>query len=232
MTVDIKVEFRPNVIKSNGYAHALDSMSFVLAVEMARSIKRRVSELGKPAQQFVGYAKYRPNHDHVISKNYVKRAHAAGIELKSGDVSFASSEEFHRVAGVIPGSFNTSGGMWRGLNVVSYGNRINKVEFRGRSQGKVGRVGSGWGDARPAKAPVLTKSGKRRKKRRIEKISNSKKAETVLQYTNVNVLSLTELEFSLIESRVVAGYVRDGVSSLCLAGIEWPKYIQSVRLTP
>lgn len=158
-----------------------DELAPAIGSALALAIRGRVSERGDLAgQMFPGYstraAKARKNF--AVSGRYPG---AMGETGPSGAQFFTSSDAFH--AGVTPGSYNVSGGMWNGLTMMVLTRTLVRLLFRGRSEGQAPNFRAG--------------------KQHPVKASNALKAWTVLEKHHVNVLALSEQELDRIGVGVV-----------------------------
>lgn len=136
----------------------------------ARHIHRRVAMEGRTATPSQPYA---PKGGFVTSPEYAARAGATGTR-------FASSAAFHASAGKPAGRFNTTGGMWAGLQVRNYGSDGAIIEFSGISLG--------------AKSQKTNRKGKR--VRGPVSVPNRAKAWSVFRSSNVGVLENTDDELT------------------------------------
>lgn len=139
-----------------------------IGLDMARSIRSRVRDHGDlgEGQSFPGYQRGRKVN---VSDQYANLAHATpdkwgadpvAVYDKSGAVvrwlkrrQFASSADFHERAGTRPGSYNVTGGMWRGLQVRGLGASSVRIDFAGSSPG------TGKGERVPSYSPRSDRGG-------------------------------------------------------------------------
>ncbi|OHD28033.1 MAG: hypothetical protein A2Y38_03430 [Spirochaetes bacterium GWB1_59_5] len=126
-----------------------------LGLNMAKSIRERVRDRGDlgAGQSFPGYG---PRRRLIVSLRYANLANTATDKWnqlptpvlgKNGKVhvdlterEFTSSRVFHRLSHTKDGSYNVTGGMWRGLQVRTPGGGHVKIDFNGTSPGTMGNV--------------------------------------------------------------------------------------------
>lgn len=179
----------------------MDELAPSIGKALALAIRGRVMEHGDLAgQAFPGYAEerfFKSNSGRAFREPYYVSGRypipLPGVPSRSGAAIFKSSAEMHRAAGVRPGSYNVSGGMWNGLTLMVRTPTLVQLLFRGRSEGQDPRFLNGR--SRPLKA------------------SNALKAWTVLNKHGVNVLAFSQDELERIQAGVVqaiaAGISRD-----------------------
>lgn len=150
----------------------MDELAPAIGSALALAIRGRVAEHGDLAgQRFPGYSTKK---GFAVSGRYP--AGMPGKEGPSGAEFLPSSADFH--AGVTPGSYNVSGGMWSGLTMMVLTPTLVRLLFRGRSEGQDPRFRNG--------------------KSRPIKVSNALKAWTVMDKHGVNLLALSEQELDRI----------------------------------
>lgn len=175
IAIEVKVEFprgfdpsdEVNKQRLQKWAPAVGSQA-----ALSSHIRRRMRRRGESVQRFPGYSsKGRRN---VASRYPIA---AGGRQRQDGVVVYDSSQAFHAGLGVRRGSFDVSGGMWRGLTIRASGQSKATATFRGRSIGQ---------------STFTTKTGRFRPAGR--KVSNTDKAAAVLDSKDVNVLSMFNRE--------------------------------------
>lgn len=160
----------------------MDELAPSIAHALGIAIRGRVMERGDLAGQvFPGYDS---EGRFMVSGRYLTPA--GGKRLKSGAEFFVSSAAFHRAAGVVPGSYNVSGGMWSGLTAMILTPTLVRLLFRGRSEGQDPRF----------RRVADKRSGGFRWEQRPLKVSNALKAWTVVQKHGVNPLQISEAELA------------------------------------
>lgn len=119
---------------------------------------------------------------YFVSKGYSKDATGRPV------VRWASSRSFHAAAKSKPGTFNVTGGMWKGLTVS--GSKGSAHIFFGASS-----VGAG------SKKQLVTKTRRRGGKvvsqkqvMKYDKVRNRVKARKILQHSDINVLGMPRWE--------------------------------------
>jgi|GEM_PF-2771160 len=202
----IRVEFtRRTHGDERAMTEAINGLAPQVAATLARIIRRRVEDEGRPAQAAPSYRAVRSGYP--VSPTYpVQPAPRAdeGKVGRSGAAMWASSETFHRAARVRRGSYSVSGGMWDGLTVQVATPTFARVFFRGRSQGQ----------------QVNWRSTKKGRVARGRRVSNALKASSVLRTTGVSLLSLTEGEFQELSAAATAWIAR-GVDAELWADAQW-----------
>jgi len=96
-----------------------------LSTVVASSIRARMKDGSGPVGGLRPYADARRRGGYVVSQPY-----ASQLGIKRWHVSSAA---MHSAAGVRPGSYSVTGGMWRGLEVVGSGRHAAAMGFRGSS---------------------------------------------------------------------------------------------------
>lgn len=143
-----------------------------------------------------------------VSQQYAQLAGVQGTD-------FASSADFHRAVGRAPG--NTTGGMWRGLQVRNYGGDSAIIEFAGSStssrprrviktravQGEwlVKQRTDGSFSARQKRTAVRDEDGKA-KIRVAQTEQNRLKAAAVFRHSRIGLLQMTPAEEQAVVSAV------------------------------
>lgn len=171
--LDLKIELGKK-LQSGGATvdTVIDELAPAIGSALALAIRGRVAERGDLAgQAFPGYSTKKGL---AVSGRYP--VIAEGKSSPSGADWFPSSAAFH--AGVIPGSYNVSGGMWAGLTMMVLTPTLVRLLFRGRSEGQAPRFMNG--------------------KSRPIKVSNALKAWTVMDKHHVNLLAISEQELDRI----------------------------------
>lgn len=153
------------------------SAPVAMATALGTEIRKRVEERGEPVRRHTPDER----RGYMVSPRYPGAG--AGVLLQSGARMFALKSQFRQAINDRPGHFAPSGGMWDGTSTVGRGRSAAETLFRGRSEGQDPAI-------------FTYKSGK--SKARGRSISNALKAWTVLQSTGVNVLELTEAEFTAL----------------------------------
>jgi len=169
---------------------------------LATFVRKRVRRRGETVQPFKGYSR---KGFRRVATGYPLPSAPSGFE-ESGAAIYGSSADFH--AGVVKGSFNVSGGMWRGLFIRVSGSSKATASFRGRSPGY---------SIAADKVVQNDKTGKvRLQKGRVKgrKESNALKAKSVLEKTEVSLLDMFRGE------RVALG---DGINQ-SLASVVAPSF--------
>ncbi len=169
--LEIKLEVSKTLLRQGAtVAQVEQQLAPTITKALLLAIRGRVSTRGDLAgQHFPGYdsdARGFPVSGRLPSRG--------GKPSPSGAEWYPSSEAMHRAFGVVPGSYNVTGGMWGGLAAMVMTPTLVRMLFRGRSEGHSARFVKG--------------------KSRPIKVSNSLKAATVLQRHGVNVLALSEQE--------------------------------------
>lgn len=155
----------------------LEKVEQSLAAQIARylgsAIRERVQERGDLAgQRFPGWDPG-PRGPKRVSAKYPDKAQ--GTIAKSGAEVFKTSLAYHTANQTQPGTYSTTGGMWRGLFAVVRNLWLSEVEFRGRSDGQDARIiGASWHSSAGKSKPL--------------KVENKLKAWTVGKQHGVNVL--------------------------------------------
>lgn len=144
----------------------------VLGIELARTIKQRVSLQGRTATPADPYQGERKGRGYVVSDAYAAQVGAAQTRWRS-------SAAFHAGARVLPGSFRVSGGLWRGLQVRNSGADSVILDFEGSSLGA-------------KRQATTTKSGRQRSRPVL--MRNQTKGGTVFRFSRVNVVQPTDGE--------------------------------------
>lgn len=198
---------------------------------LARQIRERVRERGKPVQAFTGYSrlgednttrKGEPQYGYTVSPAYPVPAAGARVS-RTGKLAYRSSRDFHDKAGVKAGTFDVSGGMWRGLTLEINGDRRGAIVFRGRSQGKDANTAT---EKQRAAAKGRGKKAARareviqRRMTRGRQISNALKAASIRRSLGVNLLSLQSGEFEAV-GEATARIVKTGLDTGFSAVIAW-----------
>ena len=181
--IGINVEFPKGFEPKRGEASRLMGKwrpAAGLAAAMARHIRDRVMKQAKSPDTAKRYA---TGSGRFVGSRYPFGAGAT--QNIRGVVRYEDSKAFHDALGARRGTFDVSGGMWRGLTVrVLSENRV-KIEFRGRSIGQEpGRSGKG------------------------RKVSNSLKARTVWGTSSVHVLAMNANEIRSMETAVSISLAR------------------------
>jgi len=130
----------------------------------------------------------------VVVDRYAK---AAGVE----ESFFRSSAEFHDRAGVRPGTYNVTGGMWGGLKVSGAGGFAAKVFFGGSTIGSRSTtiVKRRFRKHDDGSFEVV---GKIEGTERVERVRNRVKARKVLEHHGINVLAFRRTEFDALAAAV------------------------------
>lgn len=172
--VEVEGQRRPGP----GVSTVLDQIAQGAAVALCEAIRERVTRRGDLAGQ-----RPPPPSNSPVSVPPVYADGVAGEITESGLERHESRARWQARAGVIPGSYDVSGGMWRGLEPRPVRARESVIRFEGSSLGQVADVVEGV--AVPRMVP------------------NATKARTVLEAHGVNPLALSEQELSAIERGVV-----------------------------
>jgi hypothetical protein len=127
-----------------------------LGINMAKSIRARVrdhGDLGK-GQAFPGYGRSR---ELITTMRYAQLANTGADERNPlpkpfqttaggstitnvSERGFTDSRAFHTLSKTKDGSYNVTGGMWRGLQVRTPGGGNVRIDFNGTSPGTMGNV--------------------------------------------------------------------------------------------
>ena len=220
MTVEIKtrLEFDRGA-EGADKRKALKRPSNAVARILAKTIKARFVKEGDRGWQ------YKTTRDRfnwkAISPRYPKVG--GGRQVDSGAHLFKDSADFHRKQGVKGGSFNVSGGLWKGLTVKA-GSRISMVMFRGRSEGQ-GMAYKKGATAHRNEPHFRYMKGKKRVVAKPKKVSNALKAATVLKSTRRALLTPTKGETEAVGKGVTAAIISAtkaiGVGDSA-ARVDWP----------
>jgi len=134
-TVDLHVS---KAYKSPERAEVLRKLQKPMGVAqaLADAIRERVAVEANPARE-AGQAGHvrRPYESRargfLVHEDYMRRL---GLGDKPG--RFASSAEFHKAAGIRPGTYKATSGLWSSLYVRNWGGKGAIIDFRGRSLGR------------------------------------------------------------------------------------------------
>ena len=205
---------------------------------LADSIRKRVARDAQPARD-AGSSQHtrrpyeaKPRGFRVNAAYIAKVAAAAAPDRPAG--SYESSAQFHKLAGIRPGSYWGSGGMWQGMYVRNWGGKGAIIDFRGRSLGRRIRWTKSREEVDKLKrerlAQLQTKRNKRGQltaatKRKIEEIKdgtfaakykrpavvpNRLKAASIFKAHRLNVLAPDAAELRTME----AAFVNVGLRSV------------------
>jgi hypothetical protein len=150
----------------------------------AKHIEKRMRR-GKTATKNKGYLRSQKR-SYVVSADYARAAGVPegliGSRGRSDRARFESSAAFHKAANVREGTFRTTGGMWKGLQVKNL-NKPGKaaIDFRGSSMTSRVRFGR-------------TAKGKARNK--PPNVRNYVKAAVVYNRMRINVIQPTDDEIA------------------------------------
>jgi hypothetical protein len=203
-----------------------------ISAGLAGRIRERVRDKGEPVQRFPGYSQLgqdnkkkdgSPQYSYTVSPAYPVLT--TGVKVsRTGKFAYRSSRDFHAKASVKPGSFDVSGGMWKGLTLEVNGDNRAAIVFRGRSQGKDANTATE--KQREAVKTLKGKNGERakavvlRRLNRGRKISNALKAASLRRSLGVNVLSLQGSEFEAV-SVSVSELMKSGLDAGFSVEIDW-----------
>jgi hypothetical protein len=168
----------------------------------ASHIRRRVRDRGELASGNKGYSRKvgraggRPR-NWAVAEQYGN--------LVRGDASPArTSQQWHRQAGVRDNTFNTTGGMWRGLQVRQRGSDGAQIDFRGSSLGGTGKAARGFKKVKDkATGKTSFKEVKRQESTRLN-VRNQHKAGRIMFRQGVNVVQPTAAENLAMAAAVAA----------------------------
>lgn len=190
------------------------AVPMAIARATAAHIRRRVlgGKTASPPQPYFGpRAPIRDKRSGRLRKRfyYISPAYAEKLGLK-GQTRWASSAEFHRFAGVKPGTAHVTGGMWKGLQVRNFGRQGALIEFARSSLGsssvrtaitrkvegtfELTRNARGKLRARQVREDVRDEGGNVKLRRKPKKVRNSEKAGRVFKSTRVGLLQPTLAE--------------------------------------
>lgn len=154
-----------------------------LAESLARRALDRVRQRGQTATPVSEYAPATAR-SRGSQRRYVRDPEYAR-EAKAGAQShWPSSAAFHAAAGVKIGTFNVTGGMWKGLQVRNIGSSAAVIEFGGSSLGGAIEYGR----------PEKTASGEIVRVQRRGRVRNRFKASAIWRTKRVNPIQPTEAE--------------------------------------
>ncbi len=142
-------------------------------VPLANAIRARVKEHGTVVGE---QPKYSTSKGYATNPQYSELA-GAGPRTWSG-----SSQQFHTAAGAKAGTGNTTGGMWSGYQVRTYGQDAVVIDFAGSTLGRTTEVG---------------------KRGNPLKVLNSTKAGSIWQVWQVNVTQPADDEQEALHAAVV-----------------------------
>lgn len=185
-----------------------------IGVELARKIQRRVTQqaiLGDYERED-SFTRYGGKASYPVSQSY---AQAAGVqpkltrywetredasELKTAQKAvqpFKSAAAFHAAANTRPGTFNVTGGMWKGLQARASGRSAVVLDFQGSSPGAGDQeTRTVWGWRNYTGKPEVVKITLRTA--RAKNIRNSEKATMVAKMARVQVLRPRNAEIAAI----------------------------------
>lgn len=150
---------------------------------------------------------------YIVNEDY---AQAAGTTTTLS----ATSADWHKAAGVKPGTFDTTGGMWKGLQVNNVGRRAAKVFF-GKST--IGKDSKAKTDKAGNVKRYSSKTGRRLKPQNVR---NRDKAARVLRSSGVNVLQWTRGELDAMGRGVAEGLRLQFQAAL---GVSFPAFQVGAR---
>lgn len=146
---------------------------------LAQRMRRRVFEEGKPVDLVTPYPA--DKRKRLISPRYPVQ----GYKVSDTEAwVFEDSAEFHRAMGTRLGTFFVSGGLARGMSVVTRRSGAS-IRFMGRSEGQ------GMANRSRNGEPHFREMADGRVMARPRKVSNALKAATVLKSQKVNLLKPT-----------------------------------------
>jgi hypothetical protein len=128
-----------------------------IAQVLAYHTRRRVMR-EKQAQDGIRGSKIRKPFSSKPSGFKVSRAYMKMLGLGNSQKTFKSSKEFHDMAGIRPGAYLTSGGLWGGLYVRNLGRNSVVIDFRGSSIGRAVKWKKSWKEIHRLKQEALTKA--------------------------------------------------------------------------
>ncbi len=205
----VKIEFPKKTREEPGaIKRMLGRTPLKVAHAVAAAVKKRVALKGKTVQPFKGYA---DGNFRAVSPGYPIIA-PGHMGEHSDAIIYESSKVMHQ--NVKPGTFNVTGGMWKGLTVMAKAGNYAIIKFRGRSQGQ---LSSWWGAGRFSSANDnlwhrrKKKDGTRAKvKARSLKVNNALKAASIRNKKahGINVLDLLKQEYQDIALGVTAAIRR------------------------
>ena len=127
--MNIKVHFTKTALGDPALMQRLKSLPMPIATATAEHIQRRVQSEGRTATPFEGYSTTTRRH----KKYWIGTEYAAKLGLT--ERGYDNSAQFHSRAGVKPGTFSTTGGMWSGLQVRNKGGSAC-IDFGGSTLGQ------------------------------------------------------------------------------------------------
>lgn len=125
-----------------------------------------------------------------VAEDYAKDATGSAV------AEWGSAVAFHRAAGSKAGTFNVTGGMWRGLQVAGKGS-VARVQFGKSSIGADSKSKTKTRNIRRKGEVVGTKTTTK-----AVKLSNRVKARKILENTGINVLAMPDSERDALGSVV------------------------------
>jgi len=189
-----------------------------IASAYADQVRHRVKRRGQVVnphgrKRSFRYSNKRGKVPYIVNEDY---ARAAGTD----ETLSLTSSEWHKAAGVKPGTFDTTGGMWKGLQVNAVGRRAAKVFF-GKST--IGKDSKAKTDKAGNAKRFSSKTGRRLKPRNVR---NRDKAARVLRSSGVNVLQWTRGELDAMGRGVADGLRLQFAAAL---GVSFPPFATAPR---
>lgn len=141
--------------KAGSAAQTVTRELLQVGLALARHIRTRVRDRGDLGDGY-NFPGYGPKRRLIVSLRYANLANTATDKWnplptpvlgKNGKVhvdlterEFTSSRVFHRLSKTRDGSYNVTGGMWRGLQVRTLGKGSIRLDFNGTSPGTRGPI--------------------------------------------------------------------------------------------
>ena len=201
-----------------GYVPGSLKLVQALAAAYGEHVRERVRDFARPvnangqrvkfsydSKEFGGKTQRRP---FFVNNLYAKAAGAS-------ESVWASSADFHADARAPAGAFNVTGGMWKGLTVISQTGIRSKLFFGGSSLGMRSQKRSG-----------TTKKGKPRKPK---KIRNRAKARSV-GAKGINILQWTARELDALLLALAEQMRRDAIGRFGFDAGRWSGALINRRL--
>lgn len=173
-------------VKQAGYAPRSLKQAQALAAAYGEHVRERVRDNGRPVNDNGQRIKFKYNSKEFGRAGKRRPFFVNSVYAKAAGASesvWASSAEFHKDAKAPPGAFKVTGGMWKGLSVISQKGTASKLFFGRSSLGMRSKKRSG-----------TTKQGK---PRAPKKIRNRAKARSVGS-KGVHVLQWTKRELDAL----------------------------------